>query len=108
MKLIQVSEVYDLISRGTEQVYSRKITRELRCVALQKISQDKSIIKIAFDTRRIDQESEYNPRRGLQNYNRSQAFLSEGMGEKIKHFAKVYKVLEDIKKVYGKEPEWQD
>jgi len=64
--------------------------------------------KLAFDTRRIDQETEYNPRRGLQNYQRSEGFLSQAMGEKLKSFAKLRNVLSNLKKEYGREHEWQD
>jgi hypothetical protein len=108
MKLSELSEVYNLISRGSEQLPARKEARLLRQAALKRVSQGKGFTKIAFDTRRIDQETEYNPRRGLQNYNRSEAFLSEATGAKIKQFAKVRRVCEELKRVYGKEPEWQD
>ena len=63
---------------------------------------------MAFDTRRTDQETEYNPRRGLQNYNRSEAFLSEGTAQRVKNFAKLRNVLNGLKNIYGKEHEWQD
>lgn len=108
MKLSELSEVYSLISRGSEQLPTRKKARLLRQFALQKVLKGRSFTKIAFDTRRIDQETEYNPRRGLQNYNRSEAFLSETTGIKIKHFAKVRRACEELKQIYGKEPEWQD
>lgn len=66
------------------------------------------IVKQAFDTRRIDQETEYNPRRGLQNYNRSEQFITEAMSNKLKVFKKLKEVLDDLKKEFGKTPEWQD
>jgi hypothetical protein len=107
MSLLDVSELYNLISRGTENVSSRKQSRLLRTAAFNSITTT-GFNKVAFDTRRIDQETEFNPRRGLQNYNRSEAFLSEGMSIKIKHFAKLRRVLNELKSVYGKEHEWQD
>jgi hypothetical protein len=64
--------------------------------------------KVAFDTRLMDQETEYNPRRGLQNYNRSEAFITEAISQKVKSFAKLRKVLNELKETYGKEHEWQD
>lgn len=36
-----------------------------------------SLVKQAFDTRRIDQNLEYNPRRNLQYYQRSEAFIND-------------------------------
>jgi len=108
MRLFEVSDLYSLISRGTENVLSRKQSRLLRQSAFSSLASSQGFTKIAFDTRHIDQETEYNPRRGLQNYNRSEAFITESMGQKIKNFAKLRKVLNGLKEVYGKEHEWQD
>lgn len=108
MKLDDISELYNLISRGTENLPSRKKAIELRKAGFDFCASSDGFTKLAFDTRRIDQETEYNPRRGLQNYNRSEAFLSEAMGEKLKHFAKLRNVLEDLRKEFGREHEWQD
>jgi len=108
MSLFDVSDLYNLISRGTQNVSSRKDARSLRKVALNSLANGQGFHKLAFDTRRIDQETEYNPRRGLQNYNRSEEFVSQAMEQKILNFAKVRKVLLSLKEVYGKEPEWQD
>lgn len=108
MKLDDISELYQLISRGSQNLPSRKQGILLRKAGLDSYCNGSGFTKLAFDTRRIDQETEYNPRRGLQNYNRSEAFLTEAMGEKIKHFAKLRHVLEDLRKEYGKEHEWQD
>jgi hypothetical protein len=101
-------ELYQLISDGTSEIPSRKQAMQLRKVGLEAHSSGQGFTKMAFDTRRIDQETEYNPRRGLQNYSRSEAFLSEALGTKIKNFAKLRNVLEDLKKKFGKEHEWQD
>lgn len=108
MKLDTFTELYNLISNGTEGIASRKTAMRLRKVGLNSFISGQGFNKVAFDTRRIDQEVEINPRRGLQNYNRSEAFLSEIMGEKLKNFAKVRNVLNKLKDVYGKEREWQD
>ena len=108
MKLDTFTELYNLISNGTEGITSRKTAMRLRKVGLNSFISGQGFNKVAFDTRRIDQEVEINPRRGLQNYNRSEAFLSELMGEKLKNFAKVRNVLNKLKDVYGKEREWQD
>jgi hypothetical protein len=108
MKLDNFYELFELISAGTSDIPARKQSMQLRKAGLEAYTSDQGFTKLAFDTRRIDQETEYNPRRGLQNYNRSEAFLSEVLGEKIKNFAKLRNILEDIKGQYGKEHEWQD
>jgi hypothetical protein len=108
MKLDTISELYQLISDGTENISVRGQGIRLRKAGLAAQISGQGFNKVAFDTRRIDQETEYNPRRGLQNYNRSEAFLSEALGEKLKNLAKLRGVLEDLKKEYGKEHEWQD
>lgn len=74
MKLYEISDLYQLISRGTETAPSRKLSMKLRKAGLNSIVSGTGFTKVAFDTRRIDQETEMNPRRGLQNYNRSEAF----------------------------------
>lgn len=53
-------------------------------------------------------ETEFNPRRGAQNYQRSEAFITEAIAQKVKNFAKLRKVLMGLKDVYGREHEWQD
>jgi hypothetical protein len=108
MSLLEVTELYNLISRGSQDVISRKQSRQLRKVALETTVAGQGFTKMAFDTRRIDQETEYNPRRGLQNYNRSEAFLSEGLAQRVKNFAKLRNSLNALKNVYGREHEWQD
>ena len=108
MRLEDIFELYQLISRGIENVPARQEAIKLRKNGLAHIISGQGFKKIAFDTRRIDQETEYNPRRGLQNYNRSEAFISEAFGQRIKNFAKLRSVLNGLKNVYGKEHEWQD
>lgn len=108
MKLDEISELYLLISSGSENSPSRKDAMKLRKEGFNSLVSGKGFTKVAFDTRRIDQETQLNPRRGLQNYNRSEAFLTEAMGDKIKNLAKLKNVLGNLKTQYGKEPEWQD
>lgn len=105
MKLEAILEIYELISSGTENVPTRKSSLEMRKRGLELNS---SFVKVAFDTRRIDQETTYNPRRGLQNYHRSDPFVSNNILEKIKAFSKLSTILDQIKSEYGREPEWQD
>ena len=108
MSLLEVTELYNLISRGTQGISARKESRQLRKVALSTTISGEGFTKVAFDTRRIDQETDYNPRRGLQNYNRSEAFLSEATAQRIKNFAKLRNALYSLKDKYGREHEWQD
>jgi hypothetical protein len=106
--LLEVTEFYNLISRGSQNLGSRKQSRLLRKTALESVNSGRGFTKLAFDTRRVDQEVEYNPRRGLQNYNRSEAFLTEGTAQRVMNFAKLRNVLNKLKEVHGKTHEWQD
>jgi hypothetical protein len=108
MKLDELTDLYSLISRGTEEVQSRKMSIRLRKAGFNSVLSDQGFTKIAFDTRRINQETDYNPRRGLQNYNRSEAFLSETLSQKVTNFAKLRRALVGLKDKYGREHQWQD
>lgn len=108
MKLDDFSELYQLISSGSESLPARKQAILLRKAGLKAYTSSEGFTKVAFDTRRIDQETEYNPRRGLQNYNRSEAFLTEAVGRKLVHLAKLRNVLESLREEFGREHEWQD
>jgi hypothetical protein len=101
-------EFFSLISYSLLQENERKAMRKIRSSSINCISSGSSLIKLAFDTRRIDQEIEFNPRRNLQNYNRSEQFISEGMSQKISNFKKLKEILDQIKQAYDKQPEWQD
>jgi hypothetical protein len=107
MDIKDFTEIYYLISTGMQGVTSRKDTAKLRKETMKSIGST-GMVKLAFDTRRINQETDYIPRRGLQNYHRSEAFISEATADKIKNFAKIKSGLEDLKLKLGKQPEWQD
>lgn len=107
MDIHEVAEIYYLISSGSNEISGRKDTADLRKQALNSLTST-SLKKVAFDTRRINQETDFIPRRGLQNYHRSEAFLTEATSNKIANFVKLKKGLEDLKARFGKEPEWQD
>ena len=109
MKLDELIDLYDLISRATQNVSSRNSSMELRKSGLNSIiSGGNGFTKMAFDTRRVDQETEYIPRRVLQNYQRSEAFVTEALFTKITGFNKLSKVLDQLKLDFGKDPEWQE
>lgn len=108
MKLETVTELYQLITSGSEDLATRRRSLNLRKQSFESLLSGNGFKKVAFDTRRIDQETEYNPRRGLQNYHRSEAFLSKAISEKLVNLAKLRDVLNKLKAKYGREPEWQD
>jgi len=103
----EIVNIYLLISTSIEKTAE---TNNLISVRKSRFLEIKSpgMIKVAFDTRRVNQELEYNPRRGLQNYHRSEQFLTEATSNKIKVFHKLLDLLEELKDTYEKEPEWQD
>lgn len=66
------------------------------------------IVKVAFDTRRFDQETIRNPRSNLQNWVRSEQFISDATQDKINIFAKMLKPLDELKTSFGAQPEWHN
>lgn len=108
INLNAISEIFQLISRGIEGIPTRQQSMKLRKTALQNLSSGGGFKKVAFDTRRIDQELELNPRRGLQNYHRSESFISEAISQKLINFSKLKNALESLKVKYEREPAWQD
>jgi hypothetical protein len=66
------------------------------------------MVKVAFDTRRINQNTEYNPRRNLQYYVREQPFIADQDTMKITALSKLKMVSDDIKNDFIGEPEWFD
>lgn len=104
-----MTDIYALLSNIDNNIINRKKCSKVRHKNIVSISSSKNeIVKLAFDTRRINQEVDFNPRRGLQNYHRSEAFISENLSNKLKSFAKLRNVLNALKEKYGKEYEWQD
>jgi hypothetical protein len=107
LDLDDVLDIYKTINVSKKSFAARKTAFLLRKNGIE-LKHSNEMIKNAFDTRRIDQETEYNPRRGLQNYSRSDSFLSASMGDKLKKLAILRDVLLELKDKFGKEPEWQD
>jgi|ERR1019366_1451361 hypothetical protein len=102
MDINDLANLYAIIAKSTSLIKEAQSGIHLRYKILN------PIIKQAFDTRRINQETQFNPRRGLQNYHRSEAFISEAMVIKINGFTKLQTILNGLKSKYGREPEWQD
>ena len=108
MKLETISELYAIIAKGTESVPSRKQAIKLRKSAFESLESTDGFTKVAFDTRRINQGTQIIPRRGLQNYHRSQDFITEATDLRLQNLAKVKRALDSLKNKYGSEHEWQD
>jgi hypothetical protein len=95
--------IYKIASRDE----SLQVGVQSRLAALKEIKRgNKPILKVAFDTRRIDQEHERNPRTNLQYWHRADAFIDADDDIKLRRFARLMTVLADIKKAFGAEPEW--
>jgi hypothetical protein len=69
------------------------------------VRQDK-ITKLAFDTRRIDQEHDRNPRHNLQYWHRSDPFIDDEDQKKLDIFARLGKILGQLKDKLGTDPQW--
>jgi len=66
------------------------------------------IKKVAFDSRRVDQDAYFNPRRNLQYYHRSEPFVSKEASEQIRTFFKLKTAADSIRDQYVGHPAWLD
>jgi len=66
------------------------------------------LVKNAFDTRRINQETDYNPRRNLQYYHRSEPFIAKDSADKLKTFFKLKIATDSLKEDFLGDPDWFD
>jgi hypothetical protein len=107
MHLDQAISFLQFLSESSENAKIRRESQALRLNAIASM-QSGGFYKKAFDTRRINQETDFNPRRGLQNYHRSEQFLSEAQSQKIAGYARLKNIVDQLKEKYGSEPEWQD
>lgn len=101
------SGLFRLISQAQQDISNRHFQRQLRLSAMSKHNTS-PIVKIAFDTRHIDRQNTYNPRRGLQYYHRSQSYLPDEMISSIKGLSRLRAAVQDIHREHGNRPEWQD
>lgn len=69
---------------------------------------EQTLTKVAFDTRHINQETEYNPRRGLQYYHRSDGFIKKDTAAMVNTFLKLKTAVDELKNKYLGSPEWLD
>ena len=93
----------------TKQIHAsieeRVDVMELRVSALQCLL---PITKVAFDTRRTNQYTDFNPRRNLQYYHRSEPFITKDSAGKIKTFFKLKTAVDSIKEDFNGDPEYLD
>lgn len=105
MDLTEILDIYQLITVSIAHVSNRNEGISLRRYAIKSCF---GITKLAFDTRRINQETDYIPRKILQNYSRSDKYVSDTMAVKLQAFAKVLSLTDQLKVQYGAEAAWQD
>jgi hypothetical protein len=66
------------------------------------------IVKNAFDTRRINQYTDFNPRRNLQYYHSSEPFITKDASQTIKTFFKLKTAVDSIKEDFNGDPDYLD
>jgi len=99
---IPCKKTYKVASSNEET----SVVRSARLAALNNIKKGIFIEKFAFDTRRIDQKLERNPRSNLQYWNRSQQFIDAEKHKTLTTFGKLKEPLDDIQNEYGDQPEY--
>jgi hypothetical protein len=90
--------------RFSSREEDREIVRTARSAALETLKAP--ITKVAFDTRRVDQEHDRNPRQNLQYYHRTDQFITGEDSIRLQKFARLLRVLNEIKGDLGTQPEW--
>ncbi len=96
-------DIYAIVCAFTENHNKRVKYAQFREKYLKPV-----LVKNAFDTRRINQNTEFNPRRNLQYYQRSEPYIDEKTAEQIKLFFKVKVATDDIREEFIGEPDWLD
>jgi hypothetical protein len=82
---------------------SSVVDRKARIAALNQL---KGFTKVAFDTRRTNQETDRNPRLNLQNWHRTDQFIDETDQKNIEILSKLIVPLNELKESFGSEPGW--
>lgn len=98
--------IYRAIRQVSQNTEERAKYSEFRAKHLP--GEQVGLIKQAFDTRRINQNTELNPRRNLQNYQRSEPYIDDKMAGQIKLLFKVKEASDSIRELYIGEPDWLD
>ena len=103
--LFDLSGLFQVIASIQQDINQRYFEQQSRLVILGRSCHP--IVKTAFDTRHIKQ-NDYNPRRGLRYYHRSQTYLPEEMAHNINGLSKLRLAVQKIEEQHGQRPEWQD
>lgn len=99
------TNIYHFISDEESPIVQTKA----RTAALESLNAERRMRpKLAFDTRRIDQENNRIPRKNLQFWHRSGEFIEPGDQDKINTFSSLYGILKDLKEEFGTRPDWHD
>ena len=101
-----LKKILDDVIKVHSSIEERSYTMDLRKEMLEK--SPNSLVKVAFDTRRVDQYNEFNPRRNLQYYHRSESFLDKESSDTIKTLFKLKTAIDTIKDEFCGDPDWFD
>lgn len=96
-------DIYDTVCKFNHNHAERQVYAQFRGKYIKP-----GLVKNAFDTRRVNQNTELNPRRNLQYYQRSEPFIDEQSADQIKLFFKVKTAADDLRNEFVGEPDWLD
>ena len=110
LKTSELLEIYSLVKTASTSLNISKQSKQARNNLLSDLNKinNNPLVKLAFDTRRIDQDKEYNPRRGLQHYQRSEEFVTEDTSLKIANIKKIKNVTALLKDLFHSDDAWHD
>jgi len=69
---------------------------------------DTGLVKVAFDTRKVNQFTDYNPRRNLQHFNRSEDYLTIATATRLNSLNRIKIAIDELERNFCTEPEWLD
>ena len=100
----QLLDIYQTVCNFTHHSAERSKYAKFRAKYLQPII----LVKQAFDTRRINQNTEINPRRNLQYYQRSEPYIDDQTAAQVQLFFKVKAAADQLREQFVGEPDWLD
>ena len=101
--------LFSVVMQDVKNIHSSIEDREeMRSFRQDVLVSLKPMVKVAFDSRRIDQENTFNPRRNLQYYHRSNAFITKDASEMLKTFFKLKTTADSIREDFQSDPSWMD
>jgi hypothetical protein len=103
---VRFEDIFDAVKVIHSSLEDKADMRSFRVQALKELQ--KPFVKVAFDTRRINQYTDLNPRRNLQYYHRSEPFITEDMSDKIRTFFKLKTAVDLIKEEFNSDPDYLD